>query len=239
MSALANSEITEIHPALWRASQLGSSGLGTVSSGSAALDLELPGRGWPKGALTEVLHPQVGCGEIRLLSSALAAIGQRPVFIVQPPHRLQPVALSWCGLSPENMQILRPGCTADALWAAEQILRAGTAGALLFWQSQIRPDSLRRLHLAAQRADTLFFLFRPTAAASMTSPAPLRIGLEPAAGGLNVSLVKRRGPHLDAPVFVSLSPSPVLLNRHAPLDRRTSAAPSHREFLSDLAHAGV
>ncbi|MBB3261322.1 translesion DNA synthesis-associated protein ImuA [Paraburkholderia sp. WP4_3_2] len=234
---LANVEA--IHPDLWLASQIGSHARTAVASGHSALDAELPGRGWPTGSLTEIVCPQPGCGELRLLRPALVAVAQRPIFMLQPPHRLQQIALAWLGVPIENVKVLTPRSTSDALWAAEQILRAGTASALLFWQQQIRADALRRLHLAAQRADTLFFLFRPTAAAVTTSPAPLRIGLEPAPGGVNIALIKRRGPHRDEPVFVSLSPSPVLLNRHAPLDRRTSAAPSHREFLSDLAHAGV
>lgn len=228
-----------IHPDLWRASQLGSAGQRTVQSGFDALDAELPGQGWPTGSLTELMQPQPGCGELRLLRPALKGVSERPVFILQPPHRLQTAALTWWGLDSTNLCVLNPASTADALWAAEQILRAGTAGALLFWQSQVRPDALRRLHLAAQRAETLVFLFRPLAAASTTSPAPLRLSLEPTPGGIDVSFVKRRGPHRETPVFVPLSPSPVLLNRHATLDRRTSAAPAHREFLSDVAHASV
>lgn len=228
-----------IHPDLWRASQLSSARHRTLSSGHVDLDLELPGGGWPTGSLTELMQPQPGCGELRLLRPALSRVSQRPVFVVQPPHRLQQSALAWWGLDATNLCLLKPGTTADALWAVEQILRGGTAGGLLFWSSHVRAEALRRLHLAAQRADTLFFLFRPMAAASATSPAPLRLGLDPSEGGVNVSFIKRRGPHRDAPVFVSLSPSPVLLNRNAPLDRRQSAAPPHREFLPDLAHASV
>lgn len=237
--ALPLLNVVAIHPDLWRASQLAVARGRAIASGHDPLDAELPGRGWPTGALTEVMLPQPGCGELRLLQPALAAVAQRPVFAAQPPHRLQPAALTWWGLKQGNIHVLKPACTADALWAAEQILRAGTAGAVLFWQSQVHPDALRRLHLAAQRAETLFFLFRPMAAASATSPAPLRIALAPTPGGVNISFVKRRGPQRDDPVFVPLSPSPVLLNRNAPLDRRSSAAPAHREFLPDLAHASV
>lgn len=118
--------------------------------------------------------------------------------------------------------------TADALWAAEQILRAGTCGALLFWQSEVRQEALRRPHLAAQASDTLLFLFRPLAAAQATSPAPLRLALRAFRGGIEATFVKRRGPQRDEPVFVPLTPSPALLNRYATLDRRTSAAPRPR-----------
>ena len=237
--ALPLLDLESIHRDLWRASHLASAQGRTVASGHRVLDAELPGAGWPVGSLTEIMAPQPGCGELRLLTSALAAVAARPVFALQPPHRLQPAAFAWWGLPVENLHVARAQATADALWAAEQILRAGTAGALLFWQQQVRPEALRRLHLAAQRADTLLFLFRPLAAAGATSPAPLRIVLDAVQGGLNVSFVKRRGPHRDDPVFVALSPSPVLLNRNAPLDRRSSSAPAHRELLPDLAHASV
>lgn len=239
MGARSLPRVEGIHPDLWRASQLASAGHRTISSGHAGLDSELPGSGWPTGSLTELMLPQPGCGELRLLRPCLSCVSQRPVFIIQPPHRLQPSALAWWGLDTTNLCLLKPGSTADALWAVEQILRSGTAGGLLFWSSHVRAEALRRLHLAAQRADTLFFLFRPMVASSATSPAPLRLGLDPSEEGVNVSFIKRRGPHRDAPVFVSLSPSPVLLNRNAPLDRRQSAAPPHRELLPDLAHASV
>ncbi|WP_415774365.1 hypothetical protein [Paraburkholderia sp. J7] len=45
--------------------------------------------------------------------------------------------------------MLHAATTADSLWAAEQILRAGIAAALLFWLQKVRPKALRRLHLAA------------------------------------------------------------------------------------------
>jgi protein ImuA len=45
-----------------------------LASGHAALDAQLPGGGWPVGALTELLLPHPGVGELRLLAPALAAL---------------------------------------------------------------------------------------------------------------------------------------------------------------------
>jgi protein ImuA len=78
--------VEAIHPDLWRAS-LGSAHGRTVASGHASLNKELPGRGWPTGALTEVIVSQAGCGELRLLKPALAAVASRPLFVLQPPAR--------------------------------------------------------------------------------------------------------------------------------------------------------
>ena len=63
-----------LHPGVWRASQVGGGAQAVSPSGFAALDALLPGGGWPHGALTELLLPQPGIGELRLLAPVLAAV---------------------------------------------------------------------------------------------------------------------------------------------------------------------
>jgi protein ImuA len=164
----------------------------------------LPGGGWPTGALVDLLVQQPGIGEVRFLAPALAKASSRKVALLQPPHSPQAIALAAMGVPPASVLWLRADRTADALWAAEQVLRSGSCGALLFWQSQIRSDSLRRLHLASQAGETLFFMMRPIAAAQDPSPAPLRLGLRPKAGGLEIEFVKRQGPRRDEPLFLPM-----------------------------------
>ncbi|WP_176060205.1 translesion DNA synthesis-associated protein ImuA [Paraburkholderia sp. BCC1876] len=220
---------------LWRGSQLGGSRAQVVPCGSADLGAEMPGGGWPQGALTDLLLPSPGVGEIRLLRASLATVEGRPVMLLQPPHRIQPAALAWWGLSAEHVRVLHASKTADALWAAEQILRAGTAGALILWQNHVRPESLRRLHLAAQASDTLFFMMRPLASASDASTAPLRLAIRPARDGVNVEFLKRRGPRRDDALFVPLSPSPILnVNRNASVDRRSSPVAEPRSVPAEV-----
>lgn len=69
--------------------------------------------------------------------------------------------------------LVKTQSTADSLWSAEQILRAGSCGALLFWAQHVKSSSLRRLHLAAQSSETLFVMIRPLATAQDSSPALL------------------------------------------------------------------
>jgi protein ImuA len=116
----------------------------------------------------------------------------------------------------------------DALWAAEQILKNGSCGALICWLPHVRPESLRRLHLAAQASDLLFIAVRPSSAAQNATPAPLRLALAPAAGGLSVHILKRRGPACDTPLYVGLDTGATIpvSPRHAPLDRRLPALPA-------------
>ncbi|WP_180733454.1 translesion DNA synthesis-associated protein ImuA [Paraburkholderia sp. PGU19] len=214
-----------IHPDLWKGNQLARGTARVVDCGNADLAAELPGGGWPRGALTDLLVQQHGCGELRLLRIAFEKLSAKPLVLLQPPHTVQPTALAWWGLSADNLMTVKAPKTADALWAAEQILRAGTCGALLFWQGHVRAESLRRLHLAAQASESLFFLIRPLATTRDASPAPLRLAIRSTKGGVAVEFVKRRGPARDEPLFVPLTPSPILnVKRHATVDRSPSPA---------------
>jgi protein ImuA len=210
-----------LHPSLWRASQLARANTRSVDTGHRALSMQLPGGGWPTGALTELLVQQPGIGELRLLGPALSKVGDRRIVLLEPPHPPQAVALAGLGLAPSNVIWVRTTNTADTLWAAEQVLRSGSCGALLLWQTHVRSESLRRLHLAAQQGETLLFLLRPLAAACDASPAPLRLSLRPAPGGIDIGFVKRRGPNIDETLFLPL-PAPGV-SRPAP--QRSSPAP--------------
>lgn len=221
-----------LHPSLWLASQLAHSSSRCVDTGYPALSGQLPGGGWPTGTLVDLLQQQTGIGEMRLLKPALLSVARRRIVLLQPPHAPQALALAEMGFEPAQLVWLRAARSTDALWAAEQVLRSGSCGALLFWQQNVRAESLRRLHLAAQSGETLFFMMRPLASAQDASPAPLRLSLRPAAGGLELGFVKRRGPQRDAPLFLPLTPS--LLQRHAPLDRPLPAPVTARSLLPEL-----
>jgi protein ImuA len=62
----------EIHPAIWRASQLARGDGRSIATGYASLSAELPGGGWPLGALIELLpqHSGIGSGFSRFLCRA-------------------------------------------------------------------------------------------------------------------------------------------------------------------------
>jgi protein ImuA len=225
-----------LHPSLWRASQLARASTRCVDTGHAALSAQLPGGGWPTGDFVDVLLLQPGNGEMRLLRPALAAVAERRIVLLQPPHPPQALALAALGVPPSQLIWLRASRTADALWAAEQVLRSGSCGALLFWQNQVRSDSLRRLHLAAQGGETLFFMMRPLAAGQDASPAPLRLALRPQAGGMEIDFVKRRGPQRDAPLFLPLSSNLLQPERHAPVDRPAFVPAAARGLQPQLVH---
>ena len=129
MSALPK-HVEEIHPALWRGSQLARSQGQTVDTGYAVLSAELPGGGWPLGTLIELLVQQPGVGEVRLLRPALAAVSKRPIALVQPPHIPNSLAFAYLGVPLDKLLQLRASKTADALWSAEQSAEALYAAAV-------------------------------------------------------------------------------------------------------------
>ena len=221
MSALLKN-VEDIHPALWRGSQLARLQGQTVDTGYAVLSAELPGGGWPLGTLIELLVQQPGVGEVRLLRPALAAVSRRPIALVQPPHRPNSLAFAYLGVPLDKLLQVRASKLADALWSAEQILKTGSCGALVFWQQYARTESLRRLHMAAQSSETLFLMVRPLASAADSSPATLRLCVRPAGDGIAVDIIKRKGPIRAERLSVTLQPSPVLLSPHARVRRHTS-----------------
>jgi protein ImuA len=224
----------EIHGSLWRASQLARSRGRVLDTGYPALSAEMPGGGWPLGALVDLLVQQAGVGELRLLQPALGALGDRPVAFVQPPHTPNGPGLSYIGLPLDKVLRVKAKTAADSLWSAEQILRAGSCGALIFWAQHAQASSLRRLHLAAQSSETLFIMVRPLAAAQDSSPALLRLALRPSVDGLSVDIVKRRGPSRAEPLSIALQPTPILLSRHARFSRRTPAEVVARGLPAEL-----
>jgi hypothetical protein len=206
------------HPAIWRGrSAARRTGLRT---GFAALDAHLPDDGWPRTGLIELLVSRFGSGELTLLMPALAALTRaaaaRWCVWVAPPLVPFAPALAARGVVLDRIAIVRgdPGIhptkshsplltTSSArqdvrfrgdpgLWAFEQTLGSGACDAVLGWARHARSRDIRRLHLAAERGRTLGVLFRPCRAAREASAAVLRLGIEPLAHGVRLTLIKGR-----------------------------------------------
>jgi hypothetical protein len=157
--------------------------------------------------LTELLGLQEGIGELQLLLPALAkltAAGKRVVWLA-PPHVPYAPALAAAGVDLAQLAVIRAPGRRDALWAAEQVLRAGPCHALLAWFHHARYDELRRLAVAAEASRAFVALFRPAEAAREPSPATLRISLEGEDEGLKVQILKRRGPLAGAPIHLPVT----------------------------------
>ncbi|MEG1681208.1 MAG: translesion DNA synthesis-associated protein ImuA [Stenotrophomonas sp.] len=162
-------------------------------TGYAQLDDVLPTGGWPESALSEILLPAEGVGELRLLWPSLARLTQagERVVLVAPPHI--PYAPAWqaAGIELRQLQVVQAADQRDALWATEQCLRSGSCGAVLCWPQMAEDKALRRLQVAAESGQTLGFASRPLQAARNPSPAALRIAIDAQPAQLRV--LKCRG----------------------------------------------
>jgi cell division inhibitor SulA len=167
---------------------------GGEPTGHAALDALLPKGGWPRRALTELLLPADGVGEIALLLPTLARMtqaGQR-VVLVAPPYI--PYARAWQagGVDLAWLHLIEAE-PRDALWAFEQCLRSGACSAVLGWPQTGDARALRRLQVAADSGDCCGFALRDRRHAANASPAALRLEYLPAQASWQV-LKCRGGP---------------------------------------------
>lgn len=210
--------LAQVHADVWHADALATSPAQVLPTGDAALDAQLPGGGWPVGALSEILQPAGVHSEWRLLLPALAHSGSGAVVLVGPPQPPFAPALAAQGLHTRRLLWVAATLPAQRLWAAEQALRCADVDAVLAWLPQARADQLRRLQMAAASFNKLLWVLRPEQVQHDSSPAVLRVWVVPVAGraapvstgravgvpmadasmadGLALRVLKRRGPPL-------------------------------------------
>jgi protein ImuA len=134
-----------------------------VPFGFAAIDTALPGGGLARAAL----HELVGDSAARALAAIIAGRAGGPVFWIQLERdaqedgRLYPYGLAALGLDPDRVFAVTAASAQDALWAMEESLRAGCAGAVI--GDGLAPDltASRRLLLAAESGSGPALVLRP------------------------------------------------------------------------------
>jgi len=188
---------------LWRGRATSPATPQGVPTGFAALDALLPWRGWPPGALSEILAGRPG-GAFSLVLRALARLGSeaRWLSLITPPFLPYAPALAASGLDLSRLVVVDAG--EKAAWAAEQGLRTGACSAVLAWGGRWGGSALRRLQLAAETGGCIALLFRGEAAAREHSPAVLRLRVRPSMSGAEVKVLKQRGGRAGAVVELSL-----------------------------------
>ncbi len=211
---------------LWHAGRSAALAPDGEATGFDALDALLPQRGWPRRALSELLLPADGVGEVSLLLPALARLTRAggAVAVVAPPY--VPYAPAWQagGVDLSRLQVI-DASPRDALWAFEQCLRSGACTAVLGWPATGDARALRRLQVAADSGECLGFALRDRRHAANPSPAALRLeAVRDARGGTAWQVRKCRGGPVPRRAFVvpdSMPPaswsSPVLAALGHPL----------------------
>lgn len=197
------------HPAIWRGNDCAPEPA-SIGTGFAELDAALPGGGWPRAALTELLLEREGIGELRLTLPALAQLQAegRSIVWIAPPYRPYAPALAAAGLDLARLIVVRGAARSDALWAYEQALRAPECGAAFGWMPAHEERVLRRLQVAAREGRTWGVLWRRPGERASATAAPLRLALAPAQGRLAIRVLKRRGGDIARPIVLDLARAP-------------------------------
>ncbi len=176
----------------------------TLSTGYGELDELLPGGGWPRGSVSEILLSRRGAGSLRLLLPTLARLsrGARWICWVAPPQRLDAPALAAAGVDLSRLLLVYPSAQQDGLAVVEESLRLGNCAAVLAWPMVDDAAVLCRLQRAAEAGDALGFLFRQPGVKRKPSSTVLRVrlGTHLLDNNLAVSVLKPGGGQSGATV---------------------------------------
>ena len=149
------------------------------STGDKKLDNILPGGGWPKKGLVEVINQYHGIGELQLLIPLMLSVIKQGKWIlwVCPPHIVYAPALQQAGIDTDQILVVNKAVPCkDALWSMERALRSNNCGLVLTWQTWLSVKVLRRLQLAAETGSTLGFIFKSRD--NKYSPSRMRIRIK-------------------------------------------------------------
>ena len=237
MSASVEQLLQQHSARLWRARETGSSTAAAVPAGLptgyAALDRCLPGAGWPRQGLIEILADQRGIGELRLLLPALAALcrdegaadevyppprpdhaGSAHVGSAQPPHdRGSGGWIAW--VSPPY----RPYAPSLAAWGIDvgRMLIVNGAGATEWAMDQaLRSESCSAVLGWANPRDPHALRRLQLAAEASRSLAvlyrPLQAGLTPSPAVLRLALLGGGTEGLQVRIVKSRGGRPATVN---------------------------
>lgn len=188
-------------------------------TGFQALDNQLGGLGWPRGALSECLLDAPGIGELTLLIPLMQRLSQagKAVFWLNPPHTPYAPALTREGIDLNQIIMIHTEDKSDFLWTLENCLRSPVTGLVMAWPKKLAAREIRRLQLAAEAGSNVCVLFRERHYAEQNSPAALRLELEPDdQQSLKVNVLKRRGSWPGQRCSLAMAHRASLLHPEAP-----------------------
>jgi len=180
------------HPSLWRGR--GAAVASGLPTGFAALDAVLPGGGWPRQGLVEIITTGSGHGELALWMPLIRQLTRaeeaRCCAIITPPFELFAPAWRAAGARLERLLVAH---ALESLWTLEQVLQSGVCAIGFAWQERASMTELRRLVLAAERGAALGVLIRPLRALGAPTAASLRLMVRRTTTHLRLELLKGRG----------------------------------------------
>jgi len=138
-----------------------------ISSGCAAMDRHLPGGGYARGSMLELLRSHSGAGvtSIALMIARQAIVEGKYLVLVDPQRQFYPPALKSLGIPMERVISLQPSNHADAIWGLAQVLRCSAVGAVIAEVGMLEDRVARKLQLAAEQGGGLGVFIRDARAA--------------------------------------------------------------------------
>ena len=176
-----------------------------IDSGHPTLNNALPGNGWPRDGIIEIVSTP-GMGEVSLLLPALRhAQRQGHVIFLSVPWQLHGPQLAEQGL--DLNQVLSVDAPMEQQqWCAEQSLKSAACSALLFWPSKaLTFTAYRRLQILCHERQKPCFLFMRQA--SKESPCSVRVAItHRTAHGIELQILKSRGTWVNPSLSLPLNP---------------------------------
>ena len=215
MAAQAQQIIEGLREQIKRIERRPSTRGGCVPSGRTEVDALLPGRGFPRGALSELAGGHASGKTAIALSALAAAMGDRGLgAFIDGRGELYPPAAAALGVELARLLVVRPfgppgtrQRLSTALWAAEAILASGAFEGLVIdlpagiWSERERgagPEAmLRRVKMAAEKGGALALWLDEPAGGPV--PAAVRLEVSGESGSVQVRLVHDRGMARDWP----------------------------------------
>lgn len=189
-----------------------------LSTGFTSLDSLLPGGGWSRQGLIEVVNRRPGVGELQLFLPLMRALIAKGLWVlwVAPPFSPYAPGLAQAGIdlrrvlvvaaqqkqfdgkkNPDAPVLISEGSmtSKDALWCMERALQTPHCGLVLAWQGQLAQRTLRRLQLAAVTGKAIGVLFMRNN--SEHSPSSMKLEIESLTENdqqyLDINILKARG----------------------------------------------
>jgi protein ImuA len=138
-----------------------------IASGCAAMDRCLPGGGYARGSMLELLRSHSGSGitSIALMIARQAILEGKYLVLVDPQRQFYPPALKSLGIPMERVIALQPTNHADSIWGLAQVLRCSAVGAVIAEVGTLEDRVARKLQLAAEQGGGLGIFIRDARAA--------------------------------------------------------------------------
>ena len=166
-----------------------------TATGVDQLDELLPGGGWPKGGLVEIIVPY-GCADATaMVLPALERLSRqgRWLAMVTPPHSARSAVFTASGINASRLMQVNPHPGRSGLWTVESMLSSGDCSAVLAWPVCETGLMDKRLQKAAVAGKALCVLFRYGCVPVHNSCVDIRLKLGTSATGRALYLINSRG----------------------------------------------